>query len=290
MFLTFPKEWRFRPPKGVTWNTESIPQSVQDEFLRLIRMTSAHGEPKSIFEKYKRYFCLCNGNPYSPSSSLSWAENDLLTQMNEASKNPPLFIEAFYNASRSIHEESEGSFYPEIKEINRILQDNKIGYLIDLPNLLLIEKESVQVKVEEPAQSLKSKGIEILQKSLSRSDELLNEGHGREAVQECLWLLESISTAFQGLDTESGTMNGKYFNEIMKELKKINSGTTFKTIISWLIAMHGYLSSPSGGGVRHGLNLNRGIELSDNDARLFCNLIRSYLSYLIIEYEKLSSR
>ena len=46
--------------------------------------------------------------------------------------------------------------------------------------------------------------------------------------------------------------------------------------------------SPTGGGVRHGADLKAGIPMQPNEARLFCNLIRSYISYLMAEHERLS--
>ena len=42
-----------------------------------------------------------------------------------------------------------------------------------------------------------------------------------------------------------------------------------------------------GGGVRHGLDLNDGVPITEPDARLFCNLIRSYLSYLLTVHQRL---
>lgn len=289
MRLRYPSEWRIRPPISTIYNTETIPQNVRDEFIGLIRRTAAQGDSQHFFEKYKRFYCLVNGNPYNSSSSLSWAENDLVSQIDESANNPPRFLEAFYNASINIHEESENIYYPSHEEINGILIRNRIGYTINPPNLEIIDQEQIQIDIEEPIQPFVPRGFEILQRSLERSEELLLSHHGREAVQECLWLLESISTAFQGIETETGTVEGNYFNSIMNDLRRMNRGTTSERVIHWIIEMHGYLSSPSGGGVRHGLDLNSGIELSENDSRLFCNLIRSYLNYLLIEHSRLSS-
>ena len=53
--------------------------------------------------------------------------------------------------------------------------------------------------------------------------------------------------------------------------------------------MHGYLSSPTGGGVRHGSDLNEGISMGRNDAVLIANLTRSYFQYLMAEHERMSS-
>ena len=54
-----------------------------------------------------------------------------------------------------------------------------------------------------------------------------------------------------------------------------------------MMQLHGYLSSPTGGGVRHGVDLNEGMEFGITEARLYCNLIRSYLTFLIAEHERL---
>ena len=59
-------------------------------------------------------------------------------------------------------------------------------------------------------------------------------------------------------------------------------------MLDGVTSVHGYLSSPTGGGVRHGLDLSKGVELGPNEARLFCNLIRSYLSFLLAEHERLN--
>jgi hypothetical protein len=125
---------------------------------------------------------------------------------------------------------------------------------------------------------------------LHRSEQLLSEGHPREAVQEILWLLETVTTAFRGIETESGTVEGKYFNQIVRDLRVKRPGTTLDRVLEWVTSVHGYLSSPTGGGVRHGLDLSQGVELDANEARLFCNLIRSYLAFLLAEHERLYKR
>ena len=35
------------------------------------------------------------------------------------------------------------------------------------------------------------------------------------------------------------------------------------------------------------VDLTKGVRVSNNEARLFCNLIRSYLSYLLTEHERM---
>ena len=40
--------------------------------------------------------------------------------------------------------------------------------------------------------------------------------------------------------------------------------------------------------MRHGSDLMAGLVLSMSDARLYCNLMRSYISFLLDEHERLS--
>ncbi|MBD2244151.1 hypothetical protein [Nostoc sp. FACHB-888] len=73
----------------------------------------------------------------------------------------------------------------------------------------------------------------------------------------------------------------------MNELRKANEGTAINYILKCLENLHGYHSSPTGGGSRHGLDLKEGKPMTLSEGRLFCNLIRSYISFLLTEYEGL---
>jgi len=66
---------------------------------------------------------------------------------------------------------------------------------------------------------------------LRQSEQLLSEGRDRQAVQEILWLLETVSTAFQGLDTGTGTIQGRYFNTIADDLRKQHKGKTLEQVL-----------------------------------------------------------
>ena len=79
----------------------------------------------------------------------------------------------------------------------------------------------------------------------------LAEGRGRQVVQELVWLLETIATAFRGARTADGSLHGRYFNKFIGELRARPArqpagpdlGLDGQT--PWL-----YLSSPTGGGIR----------------------------------------
>lgn len=290
MPLKFKGAWRFNPPADGRFVNRAISDSAVEECIDLIMKVATQGDRQEVLEHFKSRFCTASGAAHSWSSNASWAEADLRTYAYEAARNAPLFIEAFYDACQSFGENDPDMWTPDVDMINGVLARHRIGYEIRPPRLEPREDTAPVVAVVEPPPTLVERAADILQSSLSRSEELLSQGRGREAVQESLWLLETVATAFRGLETGMETVGGKYFNQIVKELRKSNAGTTLERVLAWVTALHGYLSSPTGGGVRHGLDLDEGVQISDNEARLFCNLIRSYLSFLLVEHERLARR
>jgi hypothetical protein len=81
-----------------------------------------------------------------------------------------------------------------------------------------------------------------------------------------------VSTAFQGLEIGDSTVQGKYFNKIVDDLRRHHS---IERVLNWATTLHGYLSSPTGGGVRHGAILKTDMVMLPREGRLFCNLICS---------------
>jgi hypothetical protein len=288
MVLKFPTVWRFHPPRGGSLNTEHIPEYAINDFLGLIRKTATQGDLQDFLEHFKRFFCATNGNPHSRSSSAGWADTDLQSEMSTAAANPPLFLEAFFDACEAIRKRPGDLFAPDAAMINEICRKYNIGYKVEPPDLILVDKHATLIPVPERPLTLAEKAQEILQSSLHNAEQLLAEGKDREAVQEALWLIETVATAFRGIDTGTGTIEGKYFNQIVKELRDAYSGKTLDMVLQWVTNLHGYLSSPTGGGVRHGLDLKEGLKMTPSEARLFCNLIRSYLSFLLTEHERLA--
>jgi hypothetical protein len=207
--------------------------------------------------------------------------------MNNAAANAPLFIEAFYDACEALQRTHPDYAVPDVAIINRLLASHDAGYQIRPPDLVSQNVQQAIEVTQEPL-SLDEQAQEIIQQSLKQSEQLLFEGRNRQAVQGILWLLETVSTAFQGLDAGSGTVPGKYFNRIADDLRKHHKGKILDQVLAWVATLHGYLSSPTGGGIRHGTDLKAGIVIQPNEARLFCNLIRSYISFLMAEHDRLS--
>jgi hypothetical protein len=278
--LQFNPDWRFDSPSP-------IPQDVSEQFFELIGRCGTRDRRKEILEHFKDYFAAAAGTTSYGSSSASWAETDLHSYMSEAGVNAPLFIEAFYDGCQALPADLGR---PSVEKINRILHDTNSGWQIQLPYLVRTDSLAAPIPVEEEPLTLDGQARELIQNALSRSERFLADGENRQAVSEILWLLETVITAFQGMDVGSGTIEGRYFNRIAADLRRVRRGTTLDQVLNWIVTLHGYLSSPTGGGVRHGRDLNSGIEeVGPDEARLFCNLIRSYISYLLAEHRRLSS-
>jgi len=285
--LKFPGRWRFTPPTSIDENANQISAAAVQEFLQLIRRTASQGDLQDFLELFKGFYCSANGTTHWGSSNTSWAEADLEAEMSAAASNPPLFLEAIYDACEAIRKRPGDLFAPDTEMINRVCRTHGIPYEICETELILRDSTAEMVTVAEYPPTLAEQAHEILQNSMRRAEDLLSSGHGREAVQETLWLLETITTAFRGAETATGTVEGKYFNDIVRELRRLHPGSTLERVLSWATEVHGYLSSPTGGAVRHGLDLNSAVQLSLTEARLFCNLIRSYLGFLLAEHERL---
>jgi hypothetical protein len=275
--LQFNSDWRFDSPGGLS--TETYRGFC--ELMRPIITPNA----RWVYEHFKDYFAAASGSTASPSSSTSWAETDMNAHMSAASENAPLFIEAFYDACESLPE-----MYPNpgVARINKVLAQTQSGWTIQLPNLIRLG-EAEPVQVEELPQQLDITEKDVIQTSLSKSQRLLAENSNRLAVQEIIWLLETVSTVFEGVETREGIIEGKYFNTIIKDLRRLEKGRTLEQTLDWIRTLHGYLSSPSGGGIRHGATLSDATaEIEPNEARLYCNLIRSYIVYLLAEHRRLT--
>jgi len=278
--LNFNGAWRFESPCP-------IPDEAKNAFFELIGRIATPDSRKAILEHFKSYFASAANTSSSYSSNTSWAESDLLGYMSDAATNAPLFIEAFYDACYSLANGNPPTAVPDLARINRILYESGSGFQIQPPNLVSTNLQT-QIAVPPRPPSLHEQAQEKIQKSLKDSEQMLSEGRYRPAVQEILWLLETVSTAFQGLGTEAGTVQGKYFNKIVADLRRHNPGTTLEQVLNWMMALHGYLSSPTGGGIRHGADLRVDIVTTPDEARLFCNLIRSYITFLLSEHERLT--
>lgn len=277
--LQFDGNWRFDSPGA-------IEPAVQEGFRDLINRISGQGQRKAILEHFKARFCAAASAEYWPSSNERFASEDLDRDMERAGENAPVFIEAFWDACQELRARNSAMTMPDAARINRILADANAGYQLN-PPVLVATRVHIPIIVPDAPPSLDVQARALIHESLDTSQRFLSEGNGRQAVQEVLWLLETIATAFRGLDVDDGSVQGRYFNKIIPALRQRGRGHQ-EQILNWMMTLHGYLSSPTGGGVRHGVDLRQGLALEIDEARLYCNLIRSYLTFLITEHERVS--
>jgi hypothetical protein len=284
MPLVLPPGSRFA--RGAT--AEPLPMAAVSEFEDLILRIGAQHDNWAILEHFKSYFAGVIGSAHFGSSDEGWAYTDLRSLTASAANSPALFLEAFYEACEALR---QGGRYelPELQVMNAICKDHSVPFEIRPPKLISLGEPAARVARPEPPPTLAEAAAAVIRQSLQRAEELLAENRPREAVQEMLWILESIATTFRGTTLPTGTVQGRYFNEIARELRRAGRGSTLERVIAWCMALHSYLSSPTGGGIRHGLDLASGTPISPQEGRLFCNLILSYITYLMSEHETRSA-
>ena len=271
--LDMPSNWRFGDPG------ELDPGAV-NAFYDLVLKISGQGQSWSIIERFKAKF---NGGA-STSSNESWAMSDLHTAMHGAARNAPAFIDAFWTGCEEIKSDYPGVAVPDEEVVNALLAEHHELYEVRPP--ALVRRGSIAPpQVQAPPASLGEQARALIEQSLLQADRFLFDQRPRQAVQEILWLLETVSTAFEGRESGIGTVEGKYFSTIVRDLRRLNHGTALSEILGWIAKLYGFLSSPSGGGVRHGTHLADGRTISVHEAQLYCNLTRSYISWLFSELE-----
>lgn len=276
--LQFDSALRFSSPG-------EFPSNLLNEiYSAIIAKIVSQSDPQTIYELFKRRFAQASGQTANRSSNESWAESDLWSFMQLATGNAALFVEALYDAMDDVKQQYPNIGLPPWDYVNNVLLPS--GFAIDPPRLILGRIIS-PITVPENVPSISDQANVLIQRSLTQSEDLLGNGHFRQAVQEILWLLETISTAFKGSYHGEGTVQGKYFNQIIGDLKRFNRGRMLAQVASWMETLHGYLSSPGGGGVRHGTELSDAYELTEGEARLICDLTRSYIAYLLLEHQRL---
>lgn len=276
--LQFDPDWRFNSPGSIA------PQVVSDILQQVINRVAGDCSRKHILETFKRRFAHSTGTTTGTSSSESWAESDLEWLMSQsANENAALFAEALHGGLVDMEAMNVNAAIPSWDYVNKFLAPS--GFLISPPHLVTtVQFKPVAVPAHVP--SLDAQANERIQRSLHDSEHQLASGKNRAAVQEILWLLETISTAFRGVEFANGNVTGKYFSKIIADLRNLNRGKTLDRVSVWLDNIYGYLSAPDGGGIRHGATLGND-ELTAGEARLFCDLSRSYITFLLHEHTRL---
>jgi len=185
--LYFDSAWRYASPA-------EMPSEIIEAILtKVIAPAPFDGPRQDLLEIFKRRFAHAQGQTASRSSSESWAESDLHGYMRGAAANAPLFVEALHDALMDLYGRNPLLGTPPWAHVNSVLAPS--GYAIQPPNLV-VGRVALPVQVPQTVPSLDAEANELVQRSLAESESLLNNGKYRLAVQEILWLLETVSTAF----------------------------------------------------------------------------------------------
>lgn len=123
MPLQMASELRF--PMGAT---TALSDNAVNDFMVLLGRISGPTSRYQIVEVLKQYFCKASGSYYARSSSLDWAESDMITQAYDAAKDAPNFIAAIYEALEEL--ERKNAAVPKVQHINQILKNNNAPYEI----------------------------------------------------------------------------------------------------------------------------------------------------------------
>jgi very-short-patch-repair endonuclease len=150
MSLEYPSSWRFEESKDVI-----VPDSAIDDFFNIIVKIGAKGDRRWCLEHFKCFFASAAGEKSYESSSESWAETDLRGYMLRLATNPPLFLEAFYDACEDIQNNHTQYHVPGVQIINNICISNNIKYKIDPANLIDLSEGKASVSgVPRPIKNL----------------------------------------------------------------------------------------------------------------------------------------
>jgi hypothetical protein len=228
MPLQLPRGSRFRRARP----EEILPPRAILAFDDLIGRIAAQRERRQdILEHFKGYFGAVMGIPNWVSSNEGWAQTDLSRHMDQAATTPELFLGAFFDACEALTED-EAIELPPVSLMNDILREHNVPFKFDPPKLVRVGT-SAFVAPPQPPPTLSDEASETVLASFHRAEALLNERRPREAVQEMLWILESIASVFRGVNLPMGPVQGRYFNEIAKELRASARGTTFERAVDW---------------------------------------------------------
>ena len=103
------------------WSVCSAAQSRNDE------------QYQRTLEHFKTFFARLGDAVDSWSSSASWAETDLLSLMQDATANAPLFIEVFYDGWEVSR--NQGLDVPDTDVMNDVLAKHGVPFRIEPPDL-----------------------------------------------------------------------------------------------------------------------------------------------------------
>jgi hypothetical protein len=173
--LNFDGNWRYEAPS-------KLPAAAVTGLYELLLRISPGGPAQPMFEILKRHFAMAAQRQVWNSSDVNFARQDLLTEMQAAAENEPLFLEALHDGLVALASHWPGVLLPPWPVINQTLQRFGAAFIVEPPNLVPL-KEGLAIASAPKALSLDAQAREAIQKSWREAEALLESGKPRQAVQ-----------------------------------------------------------------------------------------------------------
>lgn len=292
MPLSFLIAWRFSPPNHPSLISTTVPQEALDDLKELAQKLSgfSSGGMWDGVETFKKNLYHAAGIPYSGrSSSEGWAVTDLGIALSNLQSKPPLLIEAFVDAGRALQDSTGRPLLSDPTPLNEVLSSHRLAYTVQGDELLLTGGVTPS---HTPAPTLLENTHNELWQRWSRADQLLSENRPREAVDSIWYVVESVLLVYRGTKVGDAVVEGTYFNEIAKSLRKASGAETglsliFPIVLKIAEQLQSFLSAPNQGGVRHGIAAGTA-PIDPAAAKLLISFCKALSTFLCEQYTRLA--
>ena len=142
--LRYPSQWRFDGGPIPSLST----QAVGALYTLAIQVSGSAPDQQEALEVFKQQVAAAAGIASHPSSGLSWAQSDLDRTLTEARGNAATFLDGYWSAIESLHD--DGLSCPSAEIVNAILAKHEVPLRVEPPSLLLVDtRVLVQDSLEE---------------------------------------------------------------------------------------------------------------------------------------------
>jgi hypothetical protein len=205
-----------------------------------------------------------------------------------AADNAPAFIAAFWDGCEEVRGQYPEVGLPDVDIVNGILFDHGVPYEIRPPELLARNPQT-PIPVQAPEKSIGERSVELVHASLVQADRLLLEQRHARPCRISSGSLRPCRLRSRGSAPGPERSRANMSTTSSGTCAPSTPAARWPEALGWMTRMHGFLSSPSGGDVRHGTQLAADVSPTLKEAHLYCNLTRSYIGYLLAEIADLNS-
>jgi len=255
-------------------STEALGADAMRDMIALgLKIQSPHGR-KHVLETFKEHFARASGQTSNSSSSVTWAETDLLPLALAAAESAPGFIAGFFNACEEL--EAQGGTVPGEANINSLLARHGCHYHIDDGALVVTAPH-----VASPTVPLHPD--EVVARALTNAAALLGQDGAASAIDRTHTALHGYLRKLcveAGIDTPSDATAAKFFKLLRQDHPALQpSGPRAKDITRVLQALATVIDALSP--IRNNASLvHPNPLLEEPEAAATLNATRTLLNYV----------